>query len=646
MPLITLQDIHVSFGPHVILDRLNLSLYPGEKVGLVGPNGCGKTTLLKIMLGLDQPDMGKINNRKILKIAYLPQEPVFTGNKTMFEELHESAKDILKMQNNLHGLAEDISRLQDSEQKEAMRQYDQLTRQFELAGGYDYETAIKETAAGLGLDNKHFDLTTSQLSGGQLSRLGVAKVLLAKANLLLLDEPTNHLDWEATLWLEKFLKKTDRAALIVSHDRFLLERIVTKIVEITNRKADIYPGNYSNYKKEKEKRLLELERQYQQRTEFIERTRDFIARNKDQEGMRKVARGRKTQLDKLLKQDPDFLEKPESQQTLKFELSPIPNKGKRLDTILACNNLTKKYDTMTLFENLSFEIHTAQRLGIIGPNGTGKTTLLKLALEQITPTSGSIKLKPNISVGYVDQAGAELNAQNSVIDELATVAPDLLPERLRTILGSYLFTGGDVFKKIADLSGGERTRLALCKLVLQQPEMLILDEPTNHLDIPAIEVLEKALTNYNGTIIIVSHDRFFLDKIADKLLVLGTDPLGQKAPGQYEFVIGSVSRYLELIEERTVEQKQLTKGGKHTKHKRKKHKKTTPLELKQFNPWTIEKIEDQINRTELQLKEMQESFGEEKIYKNPDLLEELNKKFNEQNNYLDLLYRVYDLRCD
>ncbi|TFG50256.1 MAG: ABC-F family ATP-binding cassette domain-containing protein [Candidatus Brocadiia bacterium] len=648
MPLISLQDIHLSYGPHVILDRLSLNLYPGEKVGLIGPNGCGKTTLLKILLGSVQSDLGNINKRKVLKIAYLPQEPVFAGDKTMLEELHDSAQNILQLQDKIHKLADDISRLHDSEQKSAMAQYDQLTKQFELAGGYDYETRIKETAAGLGLDDKHFNLRTSQLSGGQLSRLGLAKILLTDANLLLLDEPTNHLDWEATLWLERYLKKFEHAALIVSHDRFLLDRLVTKIIDITDRKAEVYTGNYSTYKLEREKRILEQGRQYQQRVEFIEKTRDFIARNKDNEGMKKVARGRKTLLERLLKENPDYLNKPGGSKSLKFEFSQVPNMAKRVDTILACKNLTKKYDNVTLLENLTFEVFAGQRLGIIGPNGTGKTTLLKLALNHIAPTSGDIKLKQNLTVGYLDQAGIELNPQNTVIQEIGAVVPDLLPDRLRSILGAYLFSGNDVFKSVSDLSGGERNRLALCKLVFTQPAILILDEPTNHLDIPAIEALEQALLEYNGTVIIVSHDRFFLDRVANQLLVLGTDPLGKKALGKYELLNGSISDYFKLLEDRASQQIQNGRRENLAKPKiqyKEKSKKTTPPHLKQFNAWTVEKVEQAINETETQLETIKERFGDEKIYKNPSLLDELKKEFEVKNSYLDLLYQAYGHKC-
>lgn len=631
-------------GAQAIFERLDLKIYPAEKVGLIGPNGCGKTTLLKMILGIQPPDAGQVQQRKTLRIGYLPQEPVFCGEKTVLEELHTSAQEILDLQKRMHDSAHTLSGLSGGELRAAMHQYDRLSNEFEILGGYRYETKIKEIAAGLGLEEKHYSLKTTQLSGGQLSRLGLAKVLLSDANLLLLDEPTNHLDWDATLWLEKFLKNYRGAALIVSHDRFLLDRLVCKIVEIRDKRATVFPGNYSTYRQEKAKRDLELGRQYQQRLEFIEKTRDFIVRNINRKGTKKVARGRQTRLDNLLKANPDYLEKPKHTRELSFKFAEVENRGKRVDTVVACKNLRKSFDGLTLFENLSFELFTGQRAGIIGPNGMGKTTLLKLALGQIEPTSGTIELKKNLSVGYLDQAGAELNLENTVLEEATSVIPEMLPEQMRSRLGAFLFVKDDVFKMVSDLSGGERNRLALCKLVLSGPEVLILDEPTNHLDIPSIEALENALGDFAGTIIIISHDRFFLDRTVQRLIVLGADGLGKTAPGRFEFINGSFSRYAELLEQRALERQTDPQTAKPKTQKQDKPRKTTPSELKQFNIWSAEKIEQAIGETETKIKGLYESFGDERIYKDYKLLAQVHGQVKEKEQYLELLYRAYELK--
>ncbi len=574
MPIVTIKNVHISYNSQVIFDQLDLKIYPAEKIGLVGNNGSGKTTLLKLILRQLSADMGHIQQRKDLRIGYLPQEPVFSGEKTVFEELHSSAEEILNLQKKLHDSAHALSNFTGEELKSAMQQYERLSSEFELAGGYRYETRIKEIASGLGLLEKHYSLKTSQLSGGQLSRLGLAKVLLADAKLLLLDEPTNHLDWDATLWLEKFLRNFDGAAVIVSHDRFMLDRLVCKIVEISNRKVNVFPGNYSNYRQEKEKRETQQQRQYEHRLEFVEKTRDFIVRNINRKGTKNVAQGRQTRLDNLLKNNPDFLEKPQNTKELNFKFAEAGNRSKRVDTAVISKNLSKSFGELNLFENLSFELFTGQRMGIIGPNGMGKTTILKLALGQIEPTSGTIGIKQSLSVGYLDQAGAELNPENTVLQEASSVLPQMLPEQMRSRLGAFMFFKDDVFKKISDLSGGERNRLALCKLVLSEPELLILDEPTNHLDIPSIEALENALQNYTGTIIAISHDRFFLDRIATHLLVLGADELGKTTPGKFEFIDGSFRKYTEILEQRS--QQEIQKQSSATKRQSRISRKRPP----------------------------------------------------------------------
>ncbi len=644
MPLVTLDEIQIQFGPDLIFDRLRARFYPKEKVGLVGSNGCGKTTLLKMILGEVEPDVGSVRRRKILKAGYLPQEPQFSNDKTVIEELHSGADKILELQNKIHELSDSMSGLEGDELNAAMKRYDNLCHEFEAAGGYRYENKIKEIAAGLGLGEKLLNVKTNQLSGGQKSRLGLAKVLLTDANMLLLDEPTNHLDWNATLWLEQYLKNFKGSVVMVSHDRFLLDRLVDKIVEIRNRQAFIYPGNYSNYRKEKEKRDLEFQRQYQQRVEFVEKTRDFIARNKDQEGMRGTARGRKKRLDALLKSDPNYLEKPETEKDFHFEFEPVDQKTKRSQLVLGCKKLSKKYEDIVLFEGLDLEVLTGHRLGVIGPNGTGKTTFLKLAMGQIKPSSGEVVLKSNLSVGYLDQAQEQLNDNNTVLEEAIMVLPEIPQEKMRTRLGAFLFRGDDVFKRVSNLSGGERNRLALCKLVLAGPEVLILDEPTNHLDITSIESLERALRNYAGTIIVVSHDRFFLERTVDQLLVVGVDELGNKKLGRYEKVTGSFNRYSQLLDERRTSLENKSQKAKRKNKKAQKKIKSTPSELVQFAMWGPEKMEAAIEKTEAEIEAIMGSFGDESIYKDPEKYTEVQGQLDARKAYLDLLFKAYEYK--
>ncbi|MBN2594486.1 MAG: ABC-F family ATP-binding cassette domain-containing protein, partial [Sedimentisphaerales bacterium] len=555
MAIVTLYDIHVAFGSEVVLDRLNLQLHPGEKVGMVGANGSGKSTILKLIIGEIEPDMGRVSKQKTLNIGYLLQETTFSGNRTIMEEMHTGVGHLLKLQREIQVVSREMENLSGPELKTMMKKYDRLCHDFEIAGGYEYEIRILKTLAGLGFEPELHYVKTSALSGGQLSRLGLARVLMLETNLLLLDEPTNHLDLQATEWLEKFLAGYSGAAVIISHDRCLLDKVACKIIEVENRQARVWNGNYSNYIQTKQTERLQQEREHIRRVEMVERTLDFIARNKDQEGMRGTARGRKTRLKRLLKENPDFLDKPTSQKTISFSFGKTDRKS---DLVLRCEGLGKSFGDLKLFENLTFDILNGQRIGITGPNGTGKSTFLRLALGQLEPSAGSIRMGRNLRMGYLDQHGDVLDPSMSVLDEARNVNTGLSAEQVRNKLGAFLFTGDDVFKKCGDLSGGQRNRLMLCKLVLADPDVLIMDEPTNHLDIASREMLETALEGYTGTMIVVSHDRYFLDRVVDKLIVVGLDEIGTRCLGRTEFIDAkpAYSYYASLVSKRIESQQQ------------------------------------------------------------------------------------------
>jgi len=385
------------------------------------------------------------------------------------------------------------------------------------------------------------------------------------------------------------------------------------------------------------------------RVEMVERTLDFIARNKDQEGMRGTARGRKTRLKRLLKENPDFLNKAAEQRTIGFSFGKTE---RRSDLVLRCEGLGKSFGDLTLFENLSFDVLWGERLGITGPNGTGKSTLLRLALDQCEPSTGNIRLGRNLRVGYLDQHGDVLDPAKSVLEEASAAAPALSPEQLRNRLGAFLFTGDDAFKRCADLSGGQRNRLMLCRLVLSEPDLLIMDEPTNHLDIASREIFEAALAQYSGTIIVVSHDRYFLDRVVDKLFVVGTDAMGNRSLGKNEFVAGkpAYSHYASLVRQRAeAEMQRLVSQEAATKRQpaqaRKEERPRTPEELKRFNKYSVDQIEDMILALEQELETMKERFGDATVYRNPELLTELQESFDAKTAELDLLYRAYERKA-
>jgi ATP-binding cassette subfamily F protein 3 len=650
MAIVTLSDIHVAFGPEVVLDKLNLQLYPGEKVGMVGVNGSGKSTILKLIVGQIQPDVGSVVRQKTLRIGYLAQEITFSGDRTIMEEMHAGVEHLLKLQREIQAVSGEMEKLSGPELKATMKKYDRLCHDFEIAGGYEYEIRILKTLAGVGFEPEMHYVKTSALSGGQLSRLGLAQVLMLDTDLLLLDEPTNHLDLQATEWLEKFLTGYNGAAVIISHDRCLLNKVACKIIEVENRQARVWNGNYSNYVQTKQTERLQQEREHTRRVEMVERTLDFIARNKDQEGMRGTARGRKTRLKRLLKENPDFLDKPKSQKTISFSFSKTDRKS---DLVLRCEGLSMSFSDLTLFENLTFDILSGQRIGITGPNGTGKSTFLRLALGRLEPSAGSIHLGRNLRVGYLDQHGDVLDPSMSVLDEARSINPTLSSEQVRNRLGAFLFSGDDVFKLCGDLSGGQRNRLMLCKLVLADPDVLIMDEPTNHLDIASRQMLEAALEDYSGTMIVVSHDRYFLDRVIDKLLVIGLDEFGSRCLGKTEFIDAkpAYSYYASIVRERVESRQQELQSRSAGSRKRRpagagsKLRSRTPEELKQFNKYSVEQIEELIIELEHELDGMKERFGDEMIYKNPERLAELKCSFKAKTAELELLYRAYERRA-
>jgi len=648
MTIVSIQDVHKSFGPEIIFDRFNLNFYGDSKVGLIGPNGSGKTTLFRMILGDERPDTGQVVVAKDVKIGYLPQEPIFSHERTVMEEMHDGMAELLGLHTKIEHFCGQMESLTGADLQAAMKEYDRLCHRFEMEGGYSYEAKIKSILSGLDIGPEHYHVRTNALSGGQLSRLGLAKVLVKETNLLLLDEPTNHLDLQAVSWLEGYLNSYAGAVILISHDRYLLDKVAQKIVELRQKRASTWKGNYTQYLQTRDQVLLNEQRTVEKRREMVAKTLDFIARNKDQEGMRKTARGRKTRLERLLKDNPDYLEGPGQTKTVRFSFGETDVKS---DLVVRAEKVKKAFGTLVLFENLTFDVGTGERLGITGPNGAGKTTLLRLALGQMAPDTGSIRMGANLRIGYLDQQAETLNADNTVLEEARSVRPDLTPESLRGRLGAFLFTGDDVFKKVGDLSGGQQNRLMLCKLVLTEPDVLVLDEPTNHLDIASREMLEEALQEFNGAVIAVSHDRYFLDSVADTLLVIGCDETGTRRIGSVQRIeepapgdAGVYSTYARKVHEarRTAEQQAIADKKKAAPPAAAKAK--TPAHLRKFNKYTPEQIEEMIAQTETEIAEMEERFGDAEVYSNPANLSQLNADLETRRGHLNLLYEAWEHR--
>lgn len=502
MSLVRMENLTKSYGANLILDSINWQIAADDRVGLIGNNGSGKTTLFKIAVGEIKEFKGICECAKRARIGYLKQEPDFASDLKLRDAIRESAfEHIQEMERQMEELTQRMSEVEDDdEQAEVLDQYARVQEKYEAHGGYDYEHRIDSVLAGMGFRNADFSLPVRVLSGGQKGRAAIAKLLLEEPDLLLLDEPTNHLDLEATEWLEEFIKTEYRGAVIVvSHDRYFLDRVVTKITELHNNKLKEYRGNYTKYMFLKERQLLVQQREYSQQQEEIDHNLDFVRRY--HAGQRsKEARGRMKMLDRM-----ELIDKPQGDdKKIKLNFTTEVRGG---DDVLQLRSVSKTYDGKTLFRDLTMDLYRKDRLGIIGPNGVGKTTLLRMIMNQEKPSTGTVRLGYNLKLGYYDQQLSGLNTGNTVLDELWQLIPKGNPGEVRSYLGRFLFSGDDVFKRIGDLSGGEQSRVAIAKLLLENANFLILDEPTNHLDISSKEVLEDALSEFPATMIIVSHDR-------------------------------------------------------------------------------------------------------------------------------------------
>lgn len=510
MSLVRLEHVTKLYDPYLILDDISLSIEHRDRIGLIGPNGSGKTTLISIIAGLIPDFRGRVIHGKKTRIGYLSQETDLNPDCTLRQEMLEVFQTQRDLEDRLLFLSERME--DDRNNPMILEEYARLQVQHEHIGGYDYEHRINKTLGGLGFREAEFHLRSGILSGGQKSRAALAKLLLEAPDLLLLDEPTNHLDIKAIEWLEYFLNtEYQGAAIVISHDRYFLDRVVGKIVELNNHKIKGYRGNYTKYLETKHIETLTHEREYQKQQRHIAHEEEFIQRNIAGQRTRE-AKGRQKLLNRL-----ERIEKPHTKAAkMNFNFTPAERGG---NDILQCQNLGKRYGEVSIFENLNLEAHRGDVIGIIGPNGVGKTTLFRLILDQEKPTTGNLKTGHNLQFGYYDQELAGLNPGNTVIDEIWELRPTQTQGEIRSYLGKFLFSGDSVFKRVGDLSGGEQSRVMLAKLLKANANVLLLDEPTNHLDIPSREVLEEALGVYPATILIISHDRYFLNKLATKLLI-------------------------------------------------------------------------------------------------------------------------------
>lgn len=536
--VLSCQNISKSFGTDEVLKDISFHLEANEKAAIVGINGAGKSTLLKIIMQKERADAGEVVLAKDAALGYLAQYQDISGERSIYEEVLSSRGEVLELEARLREQEAQMNLLAGEELERLLENYHRLSREFELLGGYTYRSEVTGILKGLGFLDEELTRKMGELSGGQKTRVSLGKLLVTRPDVLLLDEPTNHLDVESIRWLEGFLANYKGAVVIVSHDRYFLDRVVTKVIEIFQHKGFVYQGNYTEFAKKKAKVRRDLLRQYYRQQQEIKRQEEVIAKLKafNREKSIKRAESREKLLDKV-----ERLEKPTEEHTdVQIVLEPEVTSG---NDVLTVSNLAKAYGAHRLFSDLSFELKRGERVALIGNNGTGKTTILKLINGLEEGDGGSITLGTNVQIGYYDQEHQLLHMEKTIFEEISDAYPQLNNTKIRNVLAAFLFTNDDVFKRISDLSGGERGRVSLAKLMLSNANFLILDEPTNHLDITSKEILESALNQYTGTVLFVSHDRYFINQTATRILELTGETLVN--------YLGNYDYYLEKREELT-----------------------------------------------------------------------------------------------
>ena len=636
MIVLSCNNLNKSFGIDSILEDVSFTVNEGDKIGIIGINGTGKTTLFKIISGVYGYDSGDIYTAKDCEIGYLEQNMNFHSENTILDEVLEVFRDLIDMETYLRNLelkiAEEGEKSNSDYLDKLMNEYSHKLELFADKNGYGYKSEAKGVLKGLGFSDNDMNKPISILSGGEKTRILLGKLLLKKPTLLMLDEPTNHLDSEAIEWLELFLKQYKGTVMLISHDRYFLDQVVNRTFEIHNKKLKTYNGNYSKFlelsRVEKE---LELKK-YEDQQKDLKKQEESIERLKayGREKHLKRARSKEKALDKI-----DVLDKPEAyRKRARIEFNPSIVSG---NDVLQVRDVSMGYGNRILFKDLNLDIYREEKVALIGANGIGKSTLFKIIMNEIIPLSGSVTLGTNVNVSYFHQEQKTLNLDNTIIDEIWDSNKHLTQTQIRSMLGAFLFEDEEVFKKISTLSGGERARVAILKLILSNANFLLLDEPTNHLDIDSKEVLEEALSSYTGTIFTISHDRYFLNTVVDKILVLDDNGITEYL-GNYDYYMFKKRQVQEmsLIQEEDKEEK--TK----TQLKEEKRKEREQREAEKKNRVKRQNIEKEIETTESKIEELDILLCQEEVYSNPERAKEVSQEKTNLENNLEALYEEWE----
>lgn len=632
--ILNATNISKSFGSNEIIKDATFLVNEHEKVAIVGVNGAGKTTLLKILTGEESADSGSITLAKDAKLGYLRQINNVDSALSIIDELYTVIEPILKMEKRMSQMQEDMKHLTGSELEELYSSYTALTHSYELMDGYAAKSRVVGILKGLGFEEIDFDRKINTLSGGQKTRVFLAKLLLEEPDIILLDEPTNHLDLRSIEWLESYLLNYKGAVIIVSHDRYFLDKIVSKVIDIENGNVQMYLGNYTDFSNKKQMLLDAKMKEYLNQQQEIKHQEAVITKLKqfNREKSIKRAESRQKQLEKI-----ERVEAPQTySENMRLSLDISKESGK---DVLTVHNLSKSFDQKKLFWDINFEIKRGERVAIIGDNGTGKTTLLKIINGLLEPDTGEVIYGSNVSVAYYDQEHQVLHMDKTLFDELSDTYPDMTNTQIRNILAAFLFTGEDVYKKIADLSGGERGRVSLVKLMLSKANFLLLDEPTNHLDIVSKDVLENALNNFPGTVCYVSHDRYFINKTATRILDLTENRLLNYI-GNYDYYIEKREAVEEAANLTNTEQAE--KPADVSESKKEWIDNKTALAQKKKVKNALNKCEKEISEIEDKLQAVDEEFANPENASNVGKLMELQKQKEALEKRLDKLMEDWE----
>lgn len=631
MERIRMIGLGKSFGVRQVFSNVSFEIKEGDRIALVGPNGAGKSTLLKCILGIEELDEGQVVMSPVASIGYLQQD-VNLGDASLAEEIETAWEDVHALENKLQELTAYLETHEASESD--LQRLDYLQNRLEWLGGYDYEQKTKRIVYGLGFTDEDLYKPANAFSGGQKTRINLAKALVRSPDFLFLDEPTNHLDMEMLEWLEGYLSSYRGGILIVSHDRYFMDRIVTGVVELDHHKATTYRGNYSRYVAQREERLKADTIAYEKQQEYIKKTEEYI--DKYRAGIKsKMARGRQSQLNRL-----ERLEAPETSHSLDFKFPPAAMSA---DKVLVLDHVSigyKKDDP--IIDDVSVVVRRGESVALIGPNGAGKSTMVKAIVGELFPTEGHIDIGNRVQVGYFSQEHEELHDRWQVVDEIINNY-NFTEEKARNVLGSFLFKGDDVFKLVGDLSGGERARLALLKLFLQGDNFLILDEPTNHLDVPTREIVERALQQFGGTCFIISHDRYFLDQVSTRTLVLENKGLTE--------YLGNYSYYKEKLKEQqdiAALTEVVEEVAKEDVKSEAKTISTSPSDepKKKTNTYMVEKqlaeVEEEIARLEATMKMYEVQLANPVVQQDLAEMENISKQLSDTESNLQKLYEKWE----